>query len=244
MDKLKNKIAIITGGTKRIGYATAETFINEGAKVVITGLNNDEGKKATQKLGQNALFIQQDVSQEDTWPIVFQKTKEKFGTPNILVNNAGTGIADNAEDVDLDSWHRVLAVDLDGVMLGQKYAIKAMKEKGGSIVNISSTAGLIGIPDMISYNAAKGGVRLITKSAALYCNEKGYPIRVNSVHPGYVRTPMTDQAPEGFFDSLKAMHLRFADPKEIANLIVFLGSDDSSYSNGSEFVVDDGFTAQ
>lgn len=151
----------------------------------------------------------------------------------------------NAEEIDGDMWHKILSVDLDGVMWGVKQAIPAMKKNGGSIVNISSIAGLIGIPNLYAYNAAKGGVRMLTKSAALYCAEKGYKIRINSIHPGYVHTPMVDKYPE-MRHSLEALHPvgRLGEPEEITNMALYLASDESSFSTGSEFVVDGGYTAQ
>lgn len=151
----------------------------------------------------------------------------------------------DAETIDLATWHKILSVDLDGVMLGTKCAIKFMKENGGSIVNISSIAGLIGISNLYAYNAAKGGVRMLTKSAALYCAEKHYAIRVNSVHPGYAHTPMVDAYPE-MRQKLESLHPmgRLGTADEIANAALYLASDESSFSTGSELVVDGGYTAQ
>lgn len=166
---------------------------------------------------------------------------KKFGHVDVLLNNAGILFFDNAEDIDLDEWHKILSVDLDGVMLGVKYRIRHMKDRGGSIINMCSIAGLIGISNLYAYNAAKGGVRILTKSAALYCAEKKYPIRVNSVHPGYAHTPMVDAYPE-MEEGLEKLHPmgRLGEAREIANMALYLASDESSFSTGSEFVVDGG----
>lgn len=246
MNRLSGKVAIVTGGAKGFGASIAKTFVNEGAKVVITDLDVQQANVVLDELGsENAMFIEQDVADESGWENVFKKSIERFNKVDILINNAGVLQFDDAEHVELDQWHKLLAVDLDSVMLGIKYGIKNMKVNGGSIVNISSIAGLIGIPNLFSYNASKGGVRMITKSAALYCTDQNYPIRINSVHPGYAHTPMVDAYPEMRTD-LEALHpmKRLADPQEIANLTLYLASDESSFSTGSEFVVDGGYTAQ
>lgn len=246
MNRLDGKVAIVTGGVSGFGLASAKLFAQEGAKVMITDVNDSKADAALEEIGKdNAIFMEQDVSKEADWEPVFKKTVDTFGPVNVLLNNAGILIFDDAEHVDIDKWHKILAVDLDGVMLGVKYGIKYMKDKGGSIINLASIASLIGIDNLYSYNAAKGGVRLITKSAALYAAKENYPIRVNSIHPGYAHTPMVDSYPElkEKLESLQPMK-RLADPKEIANMALYLASDESSFSTGSEFVVDGGYTAQ
>lgn len=245
MAELSGKVAIITGAAKGFGLATSKAFVEEGAKVVMTDVDENEGQKQADALGDKAIFIKQDVSKEESWPEVFKKAEDTFGPVTVLVNNAGILLFDNAEEVKMEDFHKILSVDLDGVMLGQKYGIQHMKKNGGSIVNLCSIAGLIGIPNLYSYNASKGAVRLITKSAALYCCEKKYPIRINSVHPGYAHTPMVDKYPE-MRSELEALHpmKRLGDADEIANMVVFLASDKSSFSTGSEFVTDGGYTAQ
>ncbi|MCW4398563.1 glucose 1-dehydrogenase [Lentilactobacillus parabuchneri] len=245
MARLDNKVAIITGGAKGIGFACAKRFVKEGAKVVVTDVDEEVGQKSIYEFGDSAIFIKQDVSKEADWQNVIKKAEAHFGHIDILLNNAGILSFNNAEEIDEKTWNQVLSVDLDGVMWGVKFGIAAMKENGGSIINLSSIAGLIGISNLYAYNAAKGGVSMLTKSAALYCAEKGYPIRVNSVHPGYVHTPMVDVYPE-MRKSLEALHPmgRLAQPDEIANMVLYLASDESSFSTGSEFVVDGGYTAQ
>lgn len=245
MDRLKGKVAIITGGAKGMGLADAQAFLKEGAKVTIADLDEEAGQKAQADLGEDSLFVKMDVSKEADWQNVFKQTEDKFGPVNVLVNNAAFTFQDNPEDFDLDKWKQLTDVDLGGTLLGMKYAVKAMKDKGGSIVNMSSVGGLVGNFNIISYNGAKWGVRGITKSAALYCARKGYPIRINSVHPGIVHTAMFDADPV-FGKRIAKMHPmgRVAKPSEIANMIVFLASDESSFSTGSEFVADGGYSAQ
>lgn len=246
MARLDGKVAIVTGGVKGIGLASAKTFVREGAKVIITDVDDKGSAGALEEIGSdNAIFIKQDVSKEDQWERVFTEAEAKFGPVNVLLNNAGILEFNNAEDVTEDAWHKILSVDLDGVMYGVKHAIAHMKANGGSIINLSSIAGLIGISNLFAYNAAKGGVRMLNKSAALYCAEQGYAIRVNSIHPGYVHTPMVDAYPE-MRESLEALHpmKRLANADEIANMALYLASDESSFSTGSEFVVDGGYTAQ
>lgn len=249
MDLLKNKVAIITGGAKGIGLASARAFVEEGAKVVITDVDSDNGEKEAESLGQSAIFIKQDVSKEEDWRNVFKEVVDKFGNVDILFNNAGIGIMHDIEHTSFDEWHKELGIDLDGVFLGTKYAINAMKDHGGSIINMSSIEGLVGDPSLTAYNAAKGGVRMLTKSAALYCANQGYNIRINSIHPGYINTPLVqgqmDDDPK-LKEHLLSLHPmgRLGRPEEIANLAVFLASDKSSFSTGSEFVADGGYTAQ
>ncbi|WP_203639617.1 glucose 1-dehydrogenase [Levilactobacillus wangkuiensis] len=246
MARLAGKVAIVTGGVKGIGLASAKAFAREGAKVVITDIDDKGSEDALKEIGQDqAIFVKQNVAKEAGWEPVFAAAEEKFGAVNILMNNAGILHFDNAEEIEEVDWHRVLSVDLDGVMFGVKHGIAHMKAQGGSIINLSSIAGLIGISNLFAYNAAKGGVRMLNKSAALYCAEKGYAIRVNSIHPGYVHTPMVDAYPE-MRKSLEDLHpmKRLAQADEIANMALYLASDESSFSTGAEFVVDGGYTAQ
>lgn len=251
MGLLDNKVAIITGGAKGIGAATAKLFAQEGAKVAVTDVDEDNGNKVAKELGDNVIFIKQDTSKEADWKNVFSTVMDKFGKVNVVMNNAGVGTMVDVEHMTFDQWHHDLSIDLDGVFLGTKYAIQNMKDNGekNSIINISSIEGLIGDPSIPAYNAAKGGVRLFSKSAALYCAKQGYDIRVNTIHPGYIKTPLvknaTDQNPgmEKYLVSLHPMG-RLGKASEIANMALFLASDKSSFSTGSEFIADGGYTAQ
>jgi NAD(P)-dependent dehydrogenase (short-subunit alcohol dehydrogenase family) len=255
MKRVEGKVALVTGGAKGIGRETALLLAAEGARVVVTDLDQSGGKavaEAIEQAGGEALFLLQDVTEESTWETVIAATKLRFGALDILVNNAGIGISGNVEEASLADWRKVMAVNLDSVFLGTKYAILAMKERGGSIVNISSIEGIIADPELAAYNASKGGVRLFTKSAALHCAKSGYKIRVNSVHPGYIWTPMV----EGHLtqrgdvaagrEAIAKLHPvgHLGEPMDIAAGILYLASDESKFVTGSELVIDGGYTAQ
>lgn len=252
MGRLQGKVALVTGGSKGIGKAIVERFAEEGAKVVFTAIEKEAGDELEKELIPNRLvFMQQDVSKKDDWNRVINATLDKFGKINIIVNNAGIGLYADIEKMDEKNWDATIGINLTGTMWGVKYGIKAMKNnhEKNSIINLCSVEGLIGDPDLFAYNASKGGVRLLTKSAALDCARKHYDIRINSVHPGYVDTPLvenlekTDPKVKDHLVSLHPMG-RLAQPIEVANMALFLASDESSFSTGSEFLVDGGYTAQ
>ena len=177
---------------------------------------------------------------------------DAFGQLDIVVNNAGVALGANVEDTTLDDWRKLMSINLDGVFLGTKCAIAAMKDHGGSIINLSSIEGLIGDPNLAAYNASKGGVRIFTKSAALHCAKAGYKIRVNSVHPGYIWTPMVEgyvgasADPEATKAALAALHPlgHIGEPDDIAYGVLYLASDESKFVTGAELVIDGGYTAQ
>ena len=198
MGRVQDKVCLITGGTAGIGFASAELFGREGGKVVITDIRPVEGEAAAGKLreqGYDARFIEQDVTAEARWPAVIAEVVDHYGRLDVLVNNAGVGVQTDLENSDLAHWRLVNGVNMEAVFLGTQHAIRQMKQNGGgSIINISSIEGLVGDPKFAAYNASKGGVRLFTKSAALYCAEKKYNIRVNSVHPGFTKTPKIGRA--------------------------------------------------
>ena len=255
MGRVANKVAIVTGGGKGIGRECALVLAREGAKVAVTDIDEAAGSKVAdeiRKAGGEAVFYLHDVTNEGQWEKVVADTVKKFGDLNILVNNAGVGIPGTAEDETLEGWRKTIAINLDGVFLGAKHAIRAMKSGKGSIINISSIEGMVGKSDAAAYNASKGGVRIFTKSAALYCAEQGYKIRVNSVHPGFILTPLV----ENYFASLgdggaakaqvAALHPigHMGQPIDIAYGVLYLASDESSFVTGSELVIDGGFIAQ
>ncbi|MFC6171848.1 glucose 1-dehydrogenase [Loigolactobacillus jiayinensis] len=249
MGRLDGKVAVISGGTRGIGLATAKRFIEEGAKVVVTGRNAAVGQDALQELGSSALFVQHDVAKEADWIEVFKQTIATFGKVDVVFNNAGMADFNDAEHVTEDAWHKVLSVNLDGVMFGVKHGIQNMKDTGGgSIINMCSIEGLIGYPSLFAFSASKGGVRMLSKSAALYCAKQKYGIRVNSIYPGPIHKPEMDGDPAE--KKLVEAHLplvplgRFGETTEVANLALFLASNESSFSTGSEFVLDGGYTAQ
>ncbi|MCO5262932.1 MAG: SDR family oxidoreductase [Lentimicrobium sp.] len=255
--RLKTKIALITGAARGIGQATAELFHNEGAIVVVSDIRDKEGEELAEKLGKRAEYLHLDVRDENSWIKATEYLKNKFGRIDILVNSAGiTGFLEStgpwdAENSDLESWDEVHRVNSTGVMLGCKYAIQLMKEKGGSIVNISSRSGLVGIPGAVAYASSKAAVRNHTKSVALYCTENGYRIRCNSIHPAAIMTPMWDamlgegkqrqKIIEEIESGIPLGH--FGEPLDAAYGILYLASDESKYVTGIELTIDGGILA-
>ncbi len=256
--RLEGKVVLITGGASGIGLASAEACAREGARVVISDINAAEGAAQAQRLaaaGLEVAFIRHDVTSEGDWRRVIDDTVQRHGQLDVLVNNAGIAVIAPLEEETLEGWRRTQAINVEGVFLGCREAVRVMKGRGGSIVNLSSIEGIIGEPLVPAYNASKGAVRLLTKSTALHCAQKGYGIRVNSIHPGYVGTPLMVNA-LGSIPASQAAALqqelvmvriplgRPAEPREIAHGIVFLASDESSYMTGSELVMDGGYTAK
>lgn len=249
--RLKNKVAVITGGTSGIGLATAILFAKEGAKVVIAGRDITKAKKAINKIGKGTIFIKTDVSNELEVKKLIDSTIKKFKRIDVLYNNAGIELAKPVIETSEEEWDKVLNINLKGVFFGCKYAIPHMiKNKGGSIINTASTAGIVGFPNLGAYCASKGGIVLLTKEIALDYAKQG--IRVNCVCPGAILTPMvkrfTDKAPnpKKAMADLAAMHPmgRAGQPEEIANAVLFLASNESSFVTGHALVVDGGLTAQ
>lgn len=243
MARVEGKVAIITGGTGGMGESHSRKLISEGAKVVITDIDEKKGNTLAAELGENALFIKHDVSSEEDWKKVVDQTEEKFGPVNILVNNAGITIKKSIEDFTLAEYKKVIDVNQVAIFLGMKTAVKSMKKvKSGSIINISSLNGLVGSSDQIAYDSSKFAVRGMTKSAAAEFAD--YGIRVNSIHPGLVDTPILHT--EGVQEAIKGMvnaipMKRVARPEEVSNLVLYLASDEASYTTASEFVIDGGF---
>ena len=225
-----------------MGATHARLCVEAGAKVVLTDINTEKGQALATELGDHALFIQHDVTSEQGWAQVVEQTEAQFGPVNVLVNNAGITMAKSILDVTLDDYRRIIEINQVSVFLGMKAVIPSMKARQqGSIINISSINGLVG--GAIGYTDSKFAVRGMTK--ALACAP--YGIRVNSVHPGVIATPMvmqpdTKAAVEAFAKSIPLR--RVAQPEEVSNMVIFLASDDSSYSTGSEFIIDGGLTAQ
>lgn len=244
MARLQDKVIIITGAAQGMGATHARLCIEAGAKVVLTDINTEKGQALAAELGNQALFIQHNVTSEDDWTQVIAATQAHFGTVNVLVNNAGITQSKSILETSLDDYRRILEINQVSVFLGMKAVIPSMQaSKQGSIINISSINGLVG--GAIGYTDSKFAVRGMTKAAALECAPFG--IRVNSVHPGVIATPMimqgdTKAAVEAFAKSIPLR--RVAQPEEVSSLVLYLASDDSSYSTGSEFIVDGGLTAQ
>lgn len=257
MDRVKGKVALVTGGRRGLGKASAIMLAREGAKVAISDRKEegaDEVIAEIKKNGSEGIFIQQDVSKEEDWKRAIAEVLRRYGKLDILVNNAGVGLGKNIEELTLEDWRWVMSVNLDGVFLGTKYGIEAMKKSGGgSIINMSSIEGMVGDRRLAAYDASKGGVRILTKSAALHCAKAGYNIRVNTVHPGFIDTPMV----AGFLKAqggdaaaarkaLEQLHPigHLGEPDDVAYAVLYLASDESKFATGSELVVDGGFTAQ
>jgi 3alpha(or 20beta)-hydroxysteroid dehydrogenase len=247
MSRLTGKIAIITGASQGMGMAHARAFVEHGAKVILGDLNEKAGKALAAELGAGAIFVKQDVSKAEDWKALLQRGEERFGTVNVLVNNAGIlGPLAATTEMPEAEFLRVCAVNQTGVFLGMQTVLPGMiKSGGGSIVNISSIAGLVaiyGAPNL-AYVASKFAVRGMTKQVAVEYGDKN--IRANSVHPGYIKTPMMVAATdEGGGEALKQIPLRrMADASEVSNLVVFLASDESAFITGTEHVIDGGMTA-
>jgi NAD(P)-dependent dehydrogenase (short-subunit alcohol dehydrogenase family) len=256
--QVAGKVALVTGGASGIGEACCLTLAREGASVVVTDVDTSRGKALVETIvasGSTAMFLTQDVTDEDRWPEVIAAIEKSYGRLDILVANAGIGILVPIIDMTLADWRRQNAINLDGVFLSVKYGIPAMRRagKGGSIIMMSSIAGLRGSAGLAAYSASKGGVRLFAKSVALECAVAKDGIRVNSVHPGVIDTPIWGKLPTGAAGS---GHNRPIDPRErslwmiplgevgaaqdIADGVLFLASDASKYMTGTELVIDGG----
>lgn len=265
--RLKGRVALVTGGLRGIGLACAERFIAEGAEVVLTDLEAADSSLAVSiinRLGQAASYVRANVASEDDWAVVHAKVTERHGKLHILVNNAGIDLTGPVASLSMEGWRRIMSINVDGVFLGVRTFVPMMADSGtdvvggASIINVSSIMGLVGMSEVSGYNASKGAVRLFTKSIALEFAAKKMPIRANSLHPGFVYTPLLQDGFQRWVDSgvaEKAQDLvnmvagktpigRLAEPSELASAAFFLASSDSSYMTGAELVIDGGWTAQ
>lgn len=255
MQRFAGKTVLVTGAASGIGFATAEQFAREGATVIATDLRMENLDAAFGDLLAEGLSIEkavQDVRDAETWTRTVDGIVARHGRLDVLFNNAGGGHFALIEQTTLEQWRYVNAVNLDSVFFGMQAAIRVMKAKGGAIVNNSSIAGIVGEPQLAAYSATKGGVRAMTKAAAVDCARRGYPIRINSIHPGYTNTNLVATAVASLGDQAEAFSAaatvaipmgRLAEPVEIAKPVLFLASDDASYMTGAELVVDGGFIA-
>jgi 3(or 17)beta-hydroxysteroid dehydrogenase len=252
MNRVAGKVALVTGGASGLGKATARILALEGAKVVVADLNEAGAKELAGELGGGALAMRLDVRDEADWQRVIGETQRAFGGLHVVVNNAGIVVVRSVEDTTLEQLRSVLAVNVEGVFLGCKHAIPAMNASGGgSIINLSSAAGLVGTPPFAAYSASKGAVRLLTKTVAAHCMLLGYPIRCNSIHPGGMDTPMVQNLGGGVAGAGpttlavlgKMTTGPGGQPEDVANLALFLASDDAKHLNGSEIAIDAGMTS-
>lgn len=254
--RLLNKVALITGAASGIGAETARLFAQEGAFVILTDIDDKRGQAIADELCDAAMYIHLDVVDEAAWQALTQFILEKYHHVDIVVNNAGIiGVGahfgpQNPEECSLADWHKVHAINLDGVFLGCKYAIKMMKDKQkGSIINMSSRSGLVGIPTACAYASSKAAIRNHTKSVALYCAQQGYQIRCNSIHPAAILTPMwepmfggdKDEAIKQIARDIPLKHM--GQPIDVAQAVVYFASDESVYITGTELTIDGGILA-
>lgn len=257
MGRVDGKIAIVTGAASGIGRACAEHLAREGATVVLTDRNAEGGQAAALALGAPHVFRALDVTDPAAWASAVDETVRAFGRLDVLVNAAGIAILHDIERTTLDEWRLVHTVNGEGTFLGCQAAIRAMQvTRGGSIINVSSVAGIVADPDMAAYCASKGAVRLLTKAVALHVARAGYGIRCNSVHPAFIDTPMVDAMIAAASDAASDRSLtrqkleraiplrRIGEPADIAHLVVYLASDESKFVTGAELVIDGGLSAR
>jgi NAD(P)-dependent dehydrogenase (short-subunit alcohol dehydrogenase family) len=265
--RLKGKVAFVSGGLRGIGLACVERFLAEGAEVILSDLDAPESEIATQvmgKLGQAASYVQANVTKEEDWQRAREVVVSRHGKLHILVNNAGIGPTAPVETMEMEEWRRVMAINVDGVFLGVKTFTTLMAESGAdvrggaSIINVSSMYGIVGAVETSAYNASKGAVRLFTKGIALEFASKKMPIRANSLHPGMIETPMMDNGFQAAVDAGQAESVqqlkdgmialtplgRLGQPEDLAAGVFFLASADSAFMTGAELVMDGGWTAQ
>jgi len=256
MGRVSGKMAFITGGAQGLGEATARMLAKEGARVTVTDINGAGAAKVAASINDaygaaTAFAFQQDVTSEDQWQDVLQRAHDAMGGLNVLVNNAGIGSLGSVEEESYDMFRKVQAVDVDSIFLGCKYAIPLMRAHGlGSIINISSIAGIIASGNYVSYNTAKAAVRHLSKSIALHCAKTGGQIRSNSVHPVFINTPILDRTKEMFGEQKALEKLgrqiplgKVGEPDDIAYAVLYLASDESKLVTGAELKVDGGISA-
>lgn len=240
MGRVEGKVAIVTGAAMGLGRAQAKLLAREGAIVIATDINAEQGRETLKSLGPRAQFVEHDVSSEASWSEVERLAEGQFGGADILVNNAAIMIPGSIEDLSLDVWRHIQSVNADGVFLGCRAGVRLMKRRGGSIVNIASVASHSGEAYAAAYSASKGAVRALTKSVAVYCQQAGYNIRCNSVHPGVMDTPMVRAIREA--RGQEGAPPGAGDPTQLAHAVLYLASDESLLVTGAELLVDAGRT--
>ncbi|HJL60463.1 MAG TPA: SDR family oxidoreductase [Pseudomonadales bacterium] len=250
MARVEGKVVVVTGAASGLGEADARLLSAEGARVIMTDVNAEKGEQIAVEIG--AAFVKQDVSEEASWPRLMEFVESSHGRLDALVNNAGVGIIADIETTTTEVWRTIMGIHLDGTFWGCQAAIELMKKSGGgSIVNMSSAAALVGIPSYLAYSAAKGGIRSMSKSIAIHCNQQKLGIRCNSVHPGAISTPMVHHAMRELFgidmteqpDVEKTrINMGVGEPNDIAYMVLYLVSDESKHVTGAEMVIDNGDT--
>ncbi len=249
-ERLAGKVVVVTGGASGIGLAAVRRFVEHGATAIVADIDIAGATKIASE-SDRIVAMQLDVADDAQWATLFDDVVARFGKVDSLINSCGVFSMKDIEAISLEEWSRTMSINVDGVFLGCRHAVRAMKAHGGSIVNLSSVSGLIGGRNTVAYNASKGAVRLLTKSVALHCAHRQYGIRCNSVHPTFVETPMFDAAlatsrdPERMRAALLSVVPlgRPAQAVEIADMLVYLISDESQFVTGAEFVIDGGMTA-
>ncbi|TXH47275.1 MAG: SDR family oxidoreductase [Burkholderiaceae bacterium] len=246
--RLAGKVAFITGGASGVGKATALRLAGEGANVVVSDVNEEGGRAVAAEIGAQSCFVQHDVTDEAQWSVAIAAAQARFGALDVLVNNAGILIPGNIETLSLEQWQRLMHVNADSVFIGTRAGVVAMKERGGSIANVASVSSWMPIDSYAGYASSKAAVAAVTRAAALHCRKSGYAVRVNSVHPDGIWTPMMEASVRAVAPGIKAEHVLF-DPKrnpkgracraeEVASVIAFLASDDARAISGAEMRVD------
>ncbi len=255
MGRVENKVAIVTGAASGLGFAAAKKLMDEGAKVLLTDINEEVINSMPERLSNYSETqfetITHDVANEDSWINAIEKAENHFGKINILVNSAGISLGADVVSTDFEIWKKVHQVNLDSVFLGCKYVVPIMGKSGqGSIINLSSISGIVAGWNTAAYNSSKAGVRLLSKSVALYCAKKGYDVRCNSVHPAFVDTPILDPLKQAFGEENAVAKLsrqipmnKIGDTDDVSYAILYLASDESKFMTGTEIVLDGGLSA-
>jgi len=252
MGRCDGKVALVTGGASGIGAACARMLAQQGARVIIADRDEAGGRKVAGEIGDAAGFVALDVASQASWDAAVAATLEAFGGWNVLINCAGILRYGSIESETMDDWRQIMEINVKGTWRGCKLAVTHMKAGGGSIVNLSSIAGIEAGADLCAYSTSKGAVRLLTKSVALYCAEHGWQVRCNSVHPGIIETPMLHsyfaerEDPQGereAWDQVMPLGIR-GEPEDIGHMVVYLASDESRLVTGAEMVVDGGAMAR